>query len=581
LVLQEINKKIDILETSPIRQHLKNNKEISLFEEERVLFSDIHKIIEKSKENLFNPLKIVVLGEVKAGKSTLVNSLIGKEVSYTNVVEATASILEIKYSKEEKIIIDEKKQGKTNLNSLQELDNLINSNRNNQDFFNNINKISIFTNTERLKKITLVDTPGLNTVTTENEKRTESYIINSDVILWILNSHHLGQNDILEKIEEVMEYGKPIICVLNRIDEIDGQTTDLIEYVESEMGYMFSEIFATSAKKAWDGYMEKNISKVNESNINNLYEYLVNNIERNAEEVQKESVLKSINVQIMRDLYAHKSLKLRIDSMLVKFNADLKELNTFNNTLKEIISNKITEWIDLKFFDKEKQLMLDCGEEEQFINLAKEYSSEEYILNVINNQYKELNNYILDEWRNNREEFTKQQTLVELPMTATFNPNSIVRTEHIQNNNDIIESGKQGVITGGAVGLGLAGYAAWLGPAAAYVTIGSAMAAIVPPLFIAGAIGGVACKLGGKGKRKAKRYNQIDELVTSIKFGIRSDIMYKMENNLKRISDQYYDNAALMIMSIMEQCNTSKEELERINIELDRYIATVDGDYDL
>lgn len=573
--LKELNDKISILETSPIRQYLKNNNKISLFEDDRVILSDIDKIINTNKENLHNPLKIVVLGEVKAGKSTLVNSLIGKKVSYTNVVEATAAILEIKYSKEEKIIIEQKNQEQINLNSLNELDKLMDSNRNNQNFFDNIKKISIFTDTERLKEITLVDTPGLNTVTSENAERTDNYIVNADVVLWILNSHHLGQSDISEKIEEVLDYGKPIICVLNRIDEVNGDVSEIIAYVQNEMGYMFTEIFATSAKNAWDGYIEKNSLKVKESNINELYSYIVNNIERNAEQVQIDSIFKSMTVQIMRDLYTHKNTKLKIEEMLATFDEDLRELNEFNNTLKQITNNKISEWIDTKFFEAEKQLLLNCGDDKEFINLAKKYSSDEYIHSLINYQYEELNNYILDEWRNNTEQFVKKQIQGELAMTSTVNPYSIISSEPIQNNNDAIEGAKQGGITAGAVGLGLAGYAAWLGPAAAYVSIGSAVSTFFPPLLIVGAIGGAVWKLVGKDKNKVNRYNQIDVLVFEIKSVIKNNVISSMKNNLEQASDYYYNNSCLMIMSILKQCNTSKKQIEEINIELDKYIANI------
>lgn len=572
--LEDLNDKINVLETSPIRQHLKrNNNKLSLFEDERVILSDIDKIIKINKENLYNPLKVVVLGEVKAGKSTLVNSLIGKKVSYTNVVEATADILEIKYCKEEKIIIKQNNNEKINLHSLDELDNLINLNRGNKEFFERINNIIIFTNTERLKEITLVDTPGLNTVTRENAERTDNYIVNADLILWILNSNNLGQSDVSEKIEDVLDYGKPIICVLNRIDEVNGDTSELIAYVESEMGYMFLKVFAISAQTAWNGFIEKDSSKVNESNINELYEYIVNNIERNSKQVQMNSVLESINFQIERDLSTHKKIKSKIDNMMMKFNEDLDELKEFNCRVKKIVSNKISEWIDRKFFEEQKNLLIDCNDEE-FINLVKKFSSDEYICHLINYQYEEINNYLLDEWRNNTEQFIKKGNLKEIE-TSTINNSLhfIKEMENTNNSKEVVEGSKQGGITAGAIGLGLAGYAAWLGPAAAYVTIGSAITAFFPPLLIAGVIGGGIWKFVSKDKGKKDRHNQTNELISDIKNVIKNNVIRNMENNLYEASDCYYNNSASMIMSILQQCNTSEDELKKIDIELDNYIA--------
>lgn len=573
--LKKINEITSILNDSPIRSYLKNTNNISFFENEKVILNNIDRIIQTNQENLQNPLKIVVLGEVKAGKSTLVNSLIGKKVSYTNVVEATASILEIKYSNQEKILINRADGKNIELKSLNELDNLIDENKNNQEFFGKINKILIETNIDKLREITLVDTPGLNTVTSENEERTENYIANADVILWILNSHHLGQSDVTDKIEEVLDYGKPIICVLNRIDEINGDSYELIEYVKSEMGYMFTEIFATSAKKAWDGYYENNLSKIQESNINELYEYVLNNIERNAEKVQIDSIVESIKMQIQKDLYTHRATELRIDTMLQSFKKDIRELKQFNERIKEIINNKIAEWIDTEFFKEEKQLLNNCSNNEEFIKLAKKYTSEEHIQTIVSLEYERLQTYIIDEWRNNTEEFIKRQYINDIDVVTSINPYNIIGTQNTSNNNDVIDGVKQGGITAGAIGMGLAGYAAWLGPAAAYVSIGSAVAAFLPPLLIAGALGGAVWKLVGSDKKKINRYNQIDALVFEIKSVVKKNIINKMKENLYNISDYYLENSSKMITSIIEQCNITSDDLVRVKDEINIYITRI------
>ena len=573
--LEKINEITSILNDSPIRSYLKNTNNISFFENEKVILNNIDRIIQINQENLQSPLKIVVLGEVKAGKSTLVNSLIGKKVSYTNVVEATASILEIKYSNQEKILINRADGKNIELNSLNELDNLIDENKNNQEFFGKINKILIETNIDKLREITLVDTPGLNTVTSENEERTENYIANADVILWILNSHHLGQSDVTDKIEEILDYGKPIICVLNRIDEINGDSYELIEYVKGEMGYMFTEIFATSAKKAWDGYYENNLSKIQESNINELYEYILNNIERNAEKVQIDSIVESIKMQIQKDLYTHRATDLRIDTMLQSFKKDIRELKQFNERIKEIINNKIAEWIDTEFFKEEKQLLNNCSNNDEFIKLAKKYTSEEHIQTIVSLEYERLQAYITDEWRNNTEEFIKRQYINDIDIVASINQYNIIGTDNTSTNNDVIDGVKQGGITAGAIGIGLAGYAAWLGPAAAYVSIGSAVTAFLPPLLIAGALGGAVWKLVGSDKKKINRYNQIDALVFEIKSVVKKNIINKMKENLYNISDYYLENLSKMITSIIEQCNITSDELVRVKDEINIYITRI------
>ncbi len=571
----DIGKKLTMLETSPIRIHLKKNNKISLFDDESSELREIDDIISTNMSNLLSPLKIVVLGEVKAGKSTLVNSLIERKVSYTNVVEATSTIIEVKYSTQDKISILGNDDQEIILGSLGELDDLINSNIGDQDYFNSIKKIIVCTNSSRLKEITLVDTPGLNSVTVSNVNRTENYIANADVILWVLNSNHIGQRDVTEKIEDVLEYGKPVICVLNRVDEIDGDINELVAYVQNEMGYMFTEIFTTNAKDGWEGYIESDQTKVDNSNIGMLYDYIINNIENNSKQVQMETAAESIKTQLKRDIHLHRNIQSRLEHMLKSFDAELKELSSFNNNIKAIIENKISEWINSSFLEKEKQSLISCTEKE-FKSMAKEYSENEYISGLIKRKYKELNAYILDEWHEHTKKFISKFNERELEVDYSIDSDNLLQ-ENINASGDIVEGAKQGGAAAGAIGLGLAGYAALLGPAAAYVSIGSAIVSFCPPLLIAGTLGGAAWKLLGKDK-KQDRSKIVNDLIAEIKSNVKSYAENQMKDYLKQASDHYYSNSKSMITSILEQCSLSIEEVENIIKDIDQYVCNVEAE---
>ena len=57
------------------------------------------------RAKLEQPLHAAVIGEVKAGKSTLINAFAGGEISPTNATETTACIMKIAYSPEEKAVL--------------------------------------------------------------------------------------------------------------------------------------------------------------------------------------------------------------------------------------------------------------------------------------------------------------------------------------------------------------------------------------------------------------------------------------------------------------------------------------------
>ena len=57
--------------------------------------SKVKQEIELLKYKISQPLKVAVIGEVKSGKSTLINAFANGIVAPTNVTEATACIMQI------------------------------------------------------------------------------------------------------------------------------------------------------------------------------------------------------------------------------------------------------------------------------------------------------------------------------------------------------------------------------------------------------------------------------------------------------------------------------------------------------
>ena len=86
---------------SPIRKQIDISNEFEeTYNEDAKRLKEIEENLEVIYNKINNTLKVVLMGEVKAGKSTIINSIVGEEISYVNIVEATAAIIEIEYGKE-------------------------------------------------------------------------------------------------------------------------------------------------------------------------------------------------------------------------------------------------------------------------------------------------------------------------------------------------------------------------------------------------------------------------------------------------------------------------------------------------
>jgi|ERR1044071_7169781 ribosome biogenesis GTPase A/phage host-nuclease inhibitor protein Gam len=177
-----------------------------------------------------SPFLFVIVGEVKAGKSRFVNALLGVEICKEAPEPCTDSIQEITHSETETVdVLGE-------------------------------NRKRIGHPVELLKSITIVDTPGTNSIIRRHEVITKEYIPHSDLVVFVFpakNPHTGSAWDLLEYVGQ--EWRRKIIFVLQ---QIDLEREHLAAQVESVRAYALKHgvtspiIFATSARWEQEGKTE-------------------------------------------------------------------------------------------------------------------------------------------------------------------------------------------------------------------------------------------------------------------------------------------------------------------------------------
>lgn len=531
------------------------------------------KKIESEMDIIYNkinsPLKVVLMGEVKSGKSTIVNSIVGEQVSYVDVVEATASIIEIQHGFKEEAII-EKFNGENIIGTVDEINSILEKNIKDQDFFKNIKLIKIKKNIQNLNELSIVDTPGLETITTENENRTTDYLQEADFVIWVINCNHLGQSDVIEKMEEVYDLGKPIICIANRIDEVDAEPEEVIEYLEDELGYMIINAIPMSGKMAYQGVVN-NDKKLLQKSGYNLLMSTIEGMNLNHEKIQDESVLNSFNVQVNRDINIHNKMKLYVEEI----NKDLKQrfenLEKYKDKLNRDIENKAGRWFEDELLVSEIDEILDSKSDVKL----KKYFSEKYIEDQINKFMEDLEKDISKKWErfSNNEimEHIKNIELAEEKIEILYaNDSSLLDCTNNYNSDEIIEEAKKGAKLGGKIGAVVAGYAAWLGPAAANITILGSLGAVLPPFIIGGAL----LKGYKYFKEKGNKADKLEEV---------RDNLLKTKDNLKRTYfDDIVKSAKVMNENILNNVKVNIESLvlnpfKEIGVmNLDEFIFDID-----
>ncbi|MCK8827055.1 dynamin family protein [Natroniella acetigena] len=494
------------------------------------------------KDKLKAPMNVVVMGEVKAGKSTLLNAIIGDEVCPVDVLEATATITDIHYSPKEKAAIY--KGGELEeVGMIDEINQILIDHQGEEEFFEEDILSSIGIPMESLNEFHLVDTPGLSTITESNVAKTKNFIQESDVVLWVFNANHLGQSDVKEELANVARLGKPVIGIINRIDEIEADPRRIKQYIQRNLGLYLRDIFMTSGLKAFEARKNDNQKLLKESGLTDLLDYLREEIEVKSEEIHNDSIASSSQANLrhyikFNEMYIDKIdfVKEKIDEytkdlekekLRIVNNLELLILNKFNNELFEEERRKILSLADkLSLFSKDVT-------QEDIKDTMREYFNEDAVKSWWSKMESRLERNIKKEWNKVTQEMDEKLSS-EFKQLATKHKRLLIENRDdelfFQSDFNIWSGVGEGAAIAGIGGLGMAAYSAFLGPAAASVTLGYAIGAIVPPL----AIGGGALFAGYKLLNKDKNNKEI-----------KRDLYAKINGLKRRLKDEWIEGEVL------------------------------------
>lgn len=193
--------------------------------------SGIYKDIEII-EDQERPLRVAIAGKIKAGKSTLINSLIEEELLGMNVLPATAKVTVLRYGDEQKIEKVYKNgdikvigQDEYRMYSLHNYDEHCNTEQQPSDF-QEVEEFIVYFPSDVLRNINIHDTPGFGN-TVEDEEETKRGCTKADVIIWICNVEKgTIQADEMKWIKKIVEDKKPLFIVINYIEKKISSDSD-------------------------------------------------------------------------------------------------------------------------------------------------------------------------------------------------------------------------------------------------------------------------------------------------------------------------------------------------------------------
>ncbi len=396
------------IKSSPIRENINSLKEgqLSVFEDDglegevgenrrklqvRTILKDIENMFGAMESNQGQAVRIAVMGEVKAGKSTFVNVCVGKEVAYTDILEATAVVSEISYSEEEYVhVLD--LEGKVVMDiTHKEFLGWTEEQLEKGADFSRYGKIEIGAGSNLLKDIIFVDTPGLLSVTAKNHDVTNRYVAQADYILWVINSRNLGGEAVNDCIDKIRLSGKPMIGIINKVDSPD-ERREIEEYVKKNYGNIFEEIFYVSSANAWEGITQNRAGWMEQTGFLKVLECI-----GDLGEEKKHSVDQTQYYQLQREREVHLRMSERIQKRKNYYDNELAQFASINRMIKKAVHTELEDWIQKELYrDERANLMGAKGA--QLESLFGQYRDEGYLTDVIEHKYQEMAEFISKKW---------------------------------------------------------------------------------------------------------------------------------------------------------------------------------------
>ncbi len=210
---------------------------------------DIEKKVSEMAAQISEPLYLVVAGEYNSGKSSFVNALCGKRILKDGPTPSTNKITLLTHGDSV---------------SSEEVDD---------------HQCKMTYPLEALKDITIVDTPGTNSIIAEHQLITEGFIHRSEVVLFVTSADHPfteSERVFLQLLKG--KWDRKLLFVLNKIDlKSEEEQAEIVTFIEKNFYRLFGfepKIISMSTKDAFLAKTTGDAELLQKSNIETIEQFI-------------------------------------------------------------------------------------------------------------------------------------------------------------------------------------------------------------------------------------------------------------------------------------------------------------------
>jgi GTPase SAR1 family protein len=328
---------------------------------------------EKIETNAFN---LVVVGQFKRGKTSLINALLGADILPVAVVPLTsiATIMTYGDALRVKVFFNDSRISEIKPESLAEYV----TEKGNPKNIKDVSEVIITYPSPYLKDgVRLVDTPGVGSIYQHNTDVAYRYLPKSDAVLFLLSVDQPMSKAELDFLKDVREYSNKIFFLLNKADYLTE--TDLKESIDFTMNVLREatgsevRIFPLSAKMALDGELNKAADMVQKSLLPQFSETLNTFL---MEEKGRVLIISVANNLMRMISQARLELELELKSLTTPLDELQQKIKAFEAKKQEVLREK--QDFDILLDGETKRLTRD-GLDEDLTRYRRELLSREQV----------------------------------------------------------------------------------------------------------------------------------------------------------------------------------------------------------
>ena len=503
-------------------------------------------------------LYVLVSGEVKTGKSSLINSILGEEICTVDSGVCTNTNTMIRYGETEKITVyfaqdEEENTPEPIIITREEIKTYV-SERKNKNNKKNVRLISVEIPNEHLKSgLVLIDSPGLGSLNPLHAATTFSIAPVADVIILVATADSELKESEISYVKQLLECSKSkmVIHALTHCDSGDPETVlnKNIKHLQKAKDWKDGELqYCMLSNTNYQEFLNKEIEDIAVTGFDKFFA-LLKQVEDNVEYIMAENQLaylfnalqqygSTLNVLLQSfsspEKLAEKkrqveTAKTRLQEILQESSSWQIELNGMIEELSILVNDRITaNYSEIKQSIKTKLEVDEYIENPEQLGgiISAEMSTMFYLLR------KYLNELFAKTYMDLKKKSNLQLTQQELMSISTIEQTVSIGEINIDKvriyssaimSNMFVYGTVGGMIMGGIIG-GAVGSVFGPGGTVVGITKGAAWGAKVGT-----AIGGLVGLFKGKEKVREEKRQQIMKKVTDILRDSQNDLNTKIK----------------------------------------------------